>query len=239
MAGTHGLRLRAEEIQYVLGCSSIQISSPLDLTGVHAYLAASGALSKELAAEPLKTYAMPELDRIVALATTADLATIESGKERLPSLVATYLKVGAKLYGMPAYDRHFSCADYLSVLDVTRMTPAFQRRYGRSSHPQMSVRWAIRLASFFYGTRRLGDCLTGPSRVPAALRGPTQTQPDCRAHCARRTWDIGKKTGIVSNSTPRLGAHVQPHLLRRCLGLRVALSDSICDFKRSHVTSNT
>lgn len=65
---------------------------------------------------------------------------IQSGKDfrdmqdLIPPLLKTYLKAGAKIYGQPAWDRDFRCADIFTVLDVQKMTPKYHKKYFGEDH---------------------------------------------------------------------------------------------------------
>jgi putative hemolysin len=43
----------------------------------------------------------------------------------IPSLLNTYLAIGAMICGEPAYDREFRCMDYLTILDVETMNQGY------------------------------------------------------------------------------------------------------------------
>ncbi|NLO44190.1 MAG: hypothetical protein GX106_04435 [Candidatus Cloacimonetes bacterium] len=45
----------------------------------------------------------------------------EQMKDRIPSLLMSYLNVGAKVYGSPALDREFQCIDFLTLLDTRNL----------------------------------------------------------------------------------------------------------------------
>jgi putative hemolysin len=52
-----------------------------------------------------------------------------AAKEFTPPLLRSYLNAGAKVYGWPALDREFACADLLTILDISRLNKKFQVRY--------------------------------------------------------------------------------------------------------------
>jgi putative hemolysin len=43
----------------------------------------------------------------------------------IPSLLSTYLAIGAQICGEPAYDREFKCMDYLTIIDVEAINQRF------------------------------------------------------------------------------------------------------------------
>ena len=49
--------------------------------------------------------------------------------EKIPSLLKSYIKAGAKVHGFPAVDYDFDCIDFLTVLDLKTMNERFKARY--------------------------------------------------------------------------------------------------------------
>jgi putative hemolysin len=48
---------------------------------------------------------------------------------KLPPLFASYLKLGARIVGEPALDRHFKTIDFLALLDIGDLEPATYRTF--------------------------------------------------------------------------------------------------------------
>ena len=53
----------------------------------------------------------------------------EEVAKKIPALLGSYFKAGAKLAGEPAIDREFHCIDFLTVLKIEDMSPAFKGKY--------------------------------------------------------------------------------------------------------------
>lgn len=84
---------------------------------VFRHLEEQNLLSTEFDCLPTRKFQMKNLD--------AWLNYFESGlksyqadeaKELIPSLLSSYLKLGAKVAGLPAFDIDFNCIDLLTVL---------------------------------------------------------------------------------------------------------------------------
>ena len=48
---------------------------------------------------------------------------------KLPKLLRTYLGVGARICGPPAWDRAFGTIDFLTLLDLEQIIPAARNRF--------------------------------------------------------------------------------------------------------------
>jgi putative hemolysin len=47
---------------------------------------------------------------------------------RPPKLLRTYLALGAKICGPPAFDREFKTIDFLTLIDLNSLAPAIRNR---------------------------------------------------------------------------------------------------------------
>jgi len=103
-------------LRYLVGCSSLNSTDPL--AGWSLYRALGSQLvSPEHFTVPTAAYALPysEADPTVSV--------------KLPKLLRTYLGVGAKICGPPAWDRAFGTIDFLTLLDLEQITPAARSRF--------------------------------------------------------------------------------------------------------------
>jgi putative hemolysin len=104
-------------IRYFVGCSSL--TSQDEALGAAMYQALSGSLtSEEFRATP-----HPEF----ALAASASDAHATALPEP-PKLLRAYLAVGAQICGAPAIDRSFGTIDFLTLLDLERISSAARAR---------------------------------------------------------------------------------------------------------------
>lgn len=105
----HGLR-------YLIGCSSLNSKDPLDGWSLYRQLA-SQLVSFEYITVPKTAFSLPHAEAEAAIPV------------KLPKLLRTYLGVGARICGPPAWDRAFGTIDFLTLLDLELLTPAARSRF--------------------------------------------------------------------------------------------------------------
>jgi len=126
--GIHAYML-ASQTKYLFGCSSIKTMDKEEISSIYYYLRQCGYISDEHRVKPKGKFKVPGLRRQVKrtpnIPAEVDLSAY---KERIPSLLHSYLKVGAKVCGTPALDRSFKCIDFLTLLDVEDIAKSFTRK---------------------------------------------------------------------------------------------------------------
>jgi putative hemolysin len=70
-----------------------------------------------LRTQPTSSYELP-----------ADLSE-SSEQVKVPKLLKTYIAVGARICGAPAWDRDFGTIDFLTLLDLAQLSPAARNRF--------------------------------------------------------------------------------------------------------------
>ena len=103
-------------LRYLIGCSSLTSQDPQAGWQMYAQLS-DFLVSPEFRTTPLARYALPPV---------ADCAKVEV---KIPKLIKTYIAVGAKICGPPAWDREFGTIDFLTLLDLARLSPAARNRF--------------------------------------------------------------------------------------------------------------
>lgn len=99
--------------RYLFGCSSLTSQDPAEGWRAYAWFAAQGHLDARFQAEPLPGYAC------VPSVPPPSGAGFEP-----PTLLAAYLRYGARIASPPAIDRFFGTVDFLTVQDLTALEPA-------------------------------------------------------------------------------------------------------------------
>jgi putative hemolysin len=112
-ARIHGLR-------YLIGCSSLNSREPQE--GWSMYTQLADFLTREpLRTSPTSAYQLPH-------------PSGESASElKVPKLLRSYIAVGARICGAPAWDREFGTIDFLTLLDLAQLSPAAKNRFLRGS----------------------------------------------------------------------------------------------------------
>lgn len=101
----------------LFGCSSLKISNAREAALVFRYLEEQALLSTEFDCQPTRKFQMKNLDAwINYFESGLKSYQIEEAKELIPSLLSSYLKLGAKVASLPAFDVDFNCIDLLTVL---------------------------------------------------------------------------------------------------------------------------
>jgi len=80
-----------------------------------------------LAPEPLRTHPTPSYE----LPAREHLSAAREGQDgvKVPKLLKTYIAVGARICGAPAWDREFGTIDFLTLLDLAHLSPAARNRF--------------------------------------------------------------------------------------------------------------
>lgn len=106
--------------QYLFGCASVQTMDPLLASEILEYLRANHLSSEEFHVSPTVKYTSDITKPLVS----------EQVAEKIPALLHSYIKAGAKFYGLPACDRDFDCYDFFMILKIEDLSKIFRRKYG-------------------------------------------------------------------------------------------------------------
>ena len=107
---------RFYRLRYLIGCSSLNSRDPRE--GWLMYSQLQPFLAPEpLRTRPTRSYELPE-------------SPLEGLNEvKVPKLLKTYIAVGARICGAPAWDREFGTIDFLTLLDLAQLSPAARSRF--------------------------------------------------------------------------------------------------------------
>jgi len=121
--------IEASGSSYLFGCSSIKTMDRDEIRNIYHYLLQNGHLSHEHKVRPRARFKVPGMMQHIKTIPIYDDELIELGiKGMIPSLLNSYLKVGAKVCGSPALDRSFKCIDFLTLLDVNSLNSSRMRK---------------------------------------------------------------------------------------------------------------
>jgi len=102
---------------YLFGCVTVMGKEPEIAASVTKYLEDKDLISNELAISPLPKYKVKNLK-----------PALLGNKDVVPSLFSSYLKVGCKVYGEPAYDKRFKAFDFFTILRFSELNEAYERK---------------------------------------------------------------------------------------------------------------
>ncbi len=120
--------LKASGADWLFGCSSIKAVDAERVNLAHRYLHQFHGAGPRMRVVPRRRYRYPGIDQVPGARSLTDIEVAEAGK-LVPSLLHAYLKAGAVVCGEPALDRDFQCVDFLTLLDVSRLDAAVERKY--------------------------------------------------------------------------------------------------------------
>lgn len=122
--------IAASQSSYLFGCSSIKTMDKEEIKLIYYYLKQNGHVSDEHRVKPKGKYKVPGLKRQVKK-PNPNAGTIDHilMKEKIPSLLASYLRVGAKVCGIPAIDKSFKCIDFLTLMNVDDISAAYKLKH--------------------------------------------------------------------------------------------------------------
>jgi putative hemolysin len=103
-------------LRYLIGCSSLNSQDPVEGWAVYEQLSAFLA-APEFRTRPTSVYTLPRSNGI------------GQNSPKIPRLLKTYIGVGARICGEPAWDREFGTIDFLTLLDLHQLTPAARTRF--------------------------------------------------------------------------------------------------------------
>jgi hypothetical protein len=127
-------------LRYLIGCSSLTSKNPAEgwqmyrqlehyrvLPGFETVPTAAYACPSEPAGAKAQT---PPHRQEPSMPTTAPSPLNPSQLQvKVPKLLRTYLAIGARICGPPAWDREFGTIDFLTLLDLKLLSPSARNRF--------------------------------------------------------------------------------------------------------------
>lgn len=113
--------------RYLFGCSSINRTDFEKVPQFMGYLSEKGFFLEDFNIGIQKKYDI-ENHPAVKVDFTPNRSAERMAKE-LPSLLNMYLMAGAKVSKKMAYDAEMDCLDIMTILDLTKMSASFERRF--------------------------------------------------------------------------------------------------------------
>jgi putative hemolysin len=112
------------QTRYLFGCSSVKTTDPVYMFSMMKGLSNHDQLKWDHNIHPVESFNWPQSRELFESAEPMKAHTKE-----LPPLLRSYLNAGSNVYGLPAYDKDFSCFDLLTILDLRQLNKKFQARY--------------------------------------------------------------------------------------------------------------
>ena len=106
------------DLRFLIGCSSINSKNPADGWQMYRQLE-HYMVSPELATLPTAAYACSTTYGFTETTTSV----------KIPKLLKTYLAIGCRIGGPPAWDREFGTIDFLTFLDLKLVSSSARNRF--------------------------------------------------------------------------------------------------------------
>lgn len=116
--------VKAANADFLFGLSSVHAEHPNELKPMFDKIQSQDALLVDSNIKPTKNY-----DSSYYFEENFGLASGALEQMEIPSLLKAYLKAGAKVHGVPAYDKDFSCFDLLTILRFADLSASFDKKY--------------------------------------------------------------------------------------------------------------
>lgn len=113
------------------GCASIHTDDPQQIAAIAAYLEEKGSVAKDLNVAPLPGYRLE--DHRLRASFNGSIPTGEA-RRFIPPLLQSYLRMGAIVGRDPAVDKDFYCVDFLTILETSRLSASYERKFVRAEN---------------------------------------------------------------------------------------------------------
>jgi putative hemolysin len=120
-------------LRYLIGCSSLNSKDPAEGWRMYRQLE-DYRVPPEFATEPTAAYACPTEQegahtQPLPCLHDAGVPASPAAQVKIPKLLKTYLAIGARIGGPPAWDREFGTIDFLTLLDLKLISPSARNRF--------------------------------------------------------------------------------------------------------------
>lgn len=121
--------VRKVDAQYLFGCTSLKTINPFEIAWLLQQFKNEGRGLGSLRVPILDEYRIEDT-QIEYRCCLGTEPTAERKKQLIPALLTSYFRAGAHVSLDPALDRYFKCIDLFTVLDTSRMTESYGKKFG-------------------------------------------------------------------------------------------------------------
>lgn len=116
-------------LRYLVGCSSLNSRNPVEGWDVYRQLE-NYRVAPEFMTHPMPAYICPtERSERHAQPSSDQVDPSLPTPPTVPKLLKTYMTVGARICGPPAWDREFGTIDFLTLLDLKAISSSARHRF--------------------------------------------------------------------------------------------------------------
>lgn len=117
--------IQAAGVDYLFGMSSFKSTEPEQIARVYHALLSEGNLDASVPCQPMGHFIIPNFHKHVDAVSQLGV----SHSEMIPPLLKSYIRAGARVIGEPALDEEFKCADFVTLLEMSKLGKAYERKF--------------------------------------------------------------------------------------------------------------
>jgi putative hemolysin len=116
--------LNAAGARWLFGMGSVKTIDPDEITAVYKSFAEENSVDHSFNIVAKPNYHISDFTSRLHKVEVTDRS-----REMMPTLVKSYVRAGAVIVGDPAIDLAFNCSDLFVILDVSKLSAAYNRKY--------------------------------------------------------------------------------------------------------------
>lgn len=121
--------MNARGVNKLIGCSSVKITDARSAALVYKYFETNGQLASTVF-QPTADYQMKDfLFWLIVYSGGLTENQKKEAEEKIPSLLKSYIKAGAKVASYPAYDADFKCIDFVTTMNRDELSDKLAKKY--------------------------------------------------------------------------------------------------------------
>lgn len=114
----------------LFGCSSLKINNPREAALTYKYLMDQGLITNKYSCRPTKKFTMSHFENWFAYFQKGlSEHQVAEADGLMPSLLKSYMKLGAQVACEPAFDEEFDCIDLLTILRKEDLAQSLANRF--------------------------------------------------------------------------------------------------------------
>ena len=115
---------------YLFGCTSVKTTDFYQAALMYRYLRKNYYASPTLRVKPRNRYPIKNFYHYISSSREKEEGCSEKAlKKMFPSLLLSYLNAGAMICGQPAFDEHFCCVDFFTLLDMQNSSLSIKKKF--------------------------------------------------------------------------------------------------------------
>jgi putative hemolysin len=113
----------------LIGCSSVKVTDARSAALVFKYFEMKDALNSEVFNSREKYQMNDLLFWLMVFSKGLTESQILEAEEKIPSLLKSYIKAGAKVASYPAYDKEFRCIDFCTIMKISELDKKLVKKF--------------------------------------------------------------------------------------------------------------